>query len=62
MATKTIVTRVCDMPHVHAGDEPAEPYELYSKRSGRYEVDLCEVCATKIFATVVVNGRKVGRK
>lgn len=60
MATETVVTRVCDMPHTR--DTPAAPFELYSKASGWYEVDLCEGCAAKIFAPAVANGRRVRAK
>jgi hypothetical protein len=57
VATETIVTRVCDMPHRE--EVPASTFELYSRVTGRYEVDLCEGCAAKIFAPAVANGRKV---
>lgn len=60
MATRTIVTMVCDMPHpVSDTEEGVATFELYSRASGRYEVDLCRGCAAKIFAPAVANGRKV---
>ena len=60
MATQTIVTTVCDMPHsVSDTEEGVATFELYSKSAGRYEVDLCRGCAAKIFAPAVKNGRKV---
>jgi len=57
VATETVVTRVCDMKH--AEERPAEPFELYSKVAGRYEVDLCASCAEVFFGQVIVNGRRV---
>lgn len=57
MATQTVVTILCDMPHREPVE--AETFELYSKVSGRYEVDLCVGCAGKIFAPAVANGRRL---
>lgn len=57
MATETITTRVCDMPHTR--EAIAAPFQLYSKASGWYEVDLCEGCAAKIIAPAIANGRKL---
>jgi hypothetical protein len=60
VATRTIVQVTCDMPHPVSDTAPdAATFELYSRVSGRYEVDLCESCASKIFAPAVANGRKV---
>jgi hypothetical protein len=59
VATRTVVTTTCDMPHQNATETPAATFELYSRVAGKYEVDLCEGCAAKIFAPAVANGRKV---
>lgn len=57
---KTIVTTVCDLPHP-AGDttnEPAHPFEVYSKGAGRFWIDLCEHHADRMIKPILANGRR----
>lgn len=60
MATITIVTTECDMPH--GGDKsPAQGFKLFSTAVGEYAVDLCEPCAEVVMAPVMANGRQTAK-
>lgn len=58
MATRTVVTTTCDLPH--QADQPNEPAASFCvhTEAGRFEVDLCQMHVERQLGPLVANGRK----
>jgi hypothetical protein len=57
MATQTITTTVCDMPH--QPDVEGTPIWFTLKGVGSFEIDLCGDCTAKFFVPLVKESRRV---